>query len=241
MQDHYIYPRPSSHSRKRDRDDALWVRLAHVNMAGCPIGSLTQDEPLPGGYLGTSLTASLCPNAHLRWTKEKLKRIGKGLARAPLPPHIKQRLLLYGAHSKRSHTHYLMALSPRAVKAVDSHLDKLSRNVMSLPTSFPRAELHAPLEKIDLNIPSIWEDLCGTALRSRTQNLKDEGVLGITTRASLHGAASKFHHWPLELVSHSRKSGSPVCPSIVARNMAPLITGDLHPTGAQKSDQGTKL
>jgi hypothetical protein len=43
---------------KHDRDDALRARLAHVNLAGRPIGSLTQDEPLPGGYLGTSLTAS---------------------------------------------------------------------------------------------------------------------------------------------------------------------------------------
>ncbi len=35
--------------RKRDRDEALRARLAHVNLAGRPIGSLTQDEPLPGG------------------------------------------------------------------------------------------------------------------------------------------------------------------------------------------------
>jgi len=54
--------------RKRDRDDALRARRAHVVMASRPIGSLTQDKPLPGGYQGTSLTASLCPDAHLRWT-----------------------------------------------------------------------------------------------------------------------------------------------------------------------------
>ena len=52
--------------RKRNRDDALRARLAHVNMAGRPIGSLTQDEPLSRGYLGTTLTASLCPDVHLR-------------------------------------------------------------------------------------------------------------------------------------------------------------------------------
>ena len=52
--------------RKRDRDDALQARLAHVNLAGRPIGSLAQDEPLLGGYLGTTLTASLFSNAHLR-------------------------------------------------------------------------------------------------------------------------------------------------------------------------------
>jgi hypothetical protein len=90
--------------RKRDRDYAFRDRLAHVNMAGHPIGPLTQDEPLPGGYLDTSLTASLCPDAHLRWTKEQVKKIGKALARAPLSPRIKQRLLLYGAHSKIAHS-----------------------------------------------------------------------------------------------------------------------------------------
>ncbi len=56
--------------RRRDIDDALRARLAHVILAGRPIGSLTQDEPLPGDFLGTSLTASLCPDAHFRWTKE---------------------------------------------------------------------------------------------------------------------------------------------------------------------------
>ena len=51
--------------RKRARDDALRARLPHITLAGRPIGSLTQDEPLPGGYLGMSLPASLSPEAHL--------------------------------------------------------------------------------------------------------------------------------------------------------------------------------
>jgi hypothetical protein len=55
--------------KKRDRDTTLLSRLAHVQLAGRPIGALTQDKPLPGGYLGTSLTASLSPEAHLLWTK----------------------------------------------------------------------------------------------------------------------------------------------------------------------------
>ena len=51
--------------RKGDRDDALRARLTHITLSGRPIGSLTQDEPHPRGYLGTSLTASLSPVAHL--------------------------------------------------------------------------------------------------------------------------------------------------------------------------------
>ncbi len=69
---------------KRDRDDALRARRAHVTMAGHPNGFLTQDEPFPGGYLGTSITTSLCPDAHLRLTKEQVKNIGKAMANAPL-------------------------------------------------------------------------------------------------------------------------------------------------------------
>jgi hypothetical protein len=85
-------------SRKGARDEALRSRLAHITLSGRPIGSLNQDEPLPGGYLGTSLTAFLSPEAHLRWTKSQLTLIGKALRNTPLPPHIKERLLLYGAH-----------------------------------------------------------------------------------------------------------------------------------------------
>jgi hypothetical protein len=35
--------------RNRDIDDAPRAILAHVNLAGSPIGSLIKDEPLPGG------------------------------------------------------------------------------------------------------------------------------------------------------------------------------------------------
>jgi hypothetical protein len=58
-----------------------------------------------------------------------VKKIGKALARAHLPPHIKQRLLLYGAHSKIAHTYCLMALSPDTMKTVDSLIEKLSRKI----------------------------------------------------------------------------------------------------------------
>jgi hypothetical protein len=52
--------------QKTDKDDALKARLAHITLGGQRIGVLTQDEPLPSGYLGTALTASLCMDAHLR-------------------------------------------------------------------------------------------------------------------------------------------------------------------------------
>ena len=116
-------------SKKKERDEALRSRLAHVKLSGRPIGVLTQDEPLPGGYLGTSLTASLSPKAHLLWTKSQIDQIGQALGRTPLPPHIIQRLLLYGANSKISHTHCLMALSPQAIQEGDSLIEGISRQI----------------------------------------------------------------------------------------------------------------
>ena len=76
-------------SRKRDRDDALRAMLSHVTVSSRPIGSLTQDKSLPGGYLGTSFTASLSPEGHLRWTKAQITQIGKTLGRTPLPSTLR--------------------------------------------------------------------------------------------------------------------------------------------------------
>ncbi len=155
------------------------------------MGVLTHDEPLPGGYLCTALTASLCPDAHLQWTKRQLDLICKAAHRAPLSSHIKQRLLLYGAHSKINHTHCLMALSSTAMAEVDFILEETSRKIWHLPSTFPRARPHAPTEELGLNMPTIWEDYCGSAIRSWNQILNDEGALGATARASLAQATTK--------------------------------------------------
>ena len=74
-----------SFRKKTDRDDTLKARLAQITLGGQRIGVLTQDEPLPGGYLDTALMASLCPDAHLRWKKQQLETICKAVNRAPLP------------------------------------------------------------------------------------------------------------------------------------------------------------
>jgi hypothetical protein len=79
------------------------------------------------------------------------------------------------------------------------------------------------------------------ALRSWTQILNDEGALGITARAFLHGTASKFRRWPLKLAFHSRSSGSSLCLSIAARNMATLLAADLHPIGGPEICLGNQI
>ncbi len=90
-----------------------------------------------------------------------------------------------------------MALSPQTIHEMDSMIEGISKQIWNLPITFPKAGLHALLENLGLNIPSIWEDYCGAAIRSWTQILNDGGALGTTARASLQTAAAKFRHWPL--------------------------------------------
>jgi len=59
-----------------------------------------------------------------------------------------------------------MALSPPPIKAVDPVLEFISRDIWKLPASFPKTGLHALLEEVGLNIPSVWEDYCGAAVHS---------------------------------------------------------------------------
>ncbi len=86
-----------------NKDDALRALLVHVSIGGHKIGSLSQDDSLPGGYLGTTLAASLYPDAHLRWTKQQLELICKAVNKAPLPSHVKINPL--PSHSKINHTY----------------------------------------------------------------------------------------------------------------------------------------
>jgi hypothetical protein len=76
-----------------------------------------------------------------------------------------------------------MALSPQTIRVVDYELEGISRQIWNLPPAFPKARLHALLEDLGLNIPSIKEDYCGAATRSWTQILDEEGALGATARA----------------------------------------------------------
>jgi len=53
---------------------------------------------------------------------------------------------------------------------------------LNLPITFPKACLHALLEDIGLNIPSIWEDYCGAATRMQKSHdifFKTRGFPGI--------------------------------------------------------------
>ncbi len=80
--------------------------------------------------------------------------------------------------------------------------------------------LCSTVEDLGLNIPSVWEDYCGAAIRPWTQILNDEGALGNAARASLQQATTRFRHWLFELTFYSHKGRPSLCPSVMARNMA---------------------
>jgi hypothetical protein len=71
---------------------------------------------------------------------------------------------------------------------------QILKKTWNLPVSFPNIELHALLDDLGLNVPSVWKDYCGADIRALTQMLNDEGPLGSIARASLQRAAIKFRH-----------------------------------------------
>ena len=136
------------------------------------------------------------------------------------------------------HTHCLIALSPTAITSIDSLLEATCRKMWRLPNGFPRAGLHSPHDELGLNLPTIWEDYCAAATNSWTDI---QGALEATARSSLTQAATKFQHWPLELVFHCHRGGRPLCPSVIARNIATLLTADLHPLGGPEIWSGNEI
>ena len=106
--------------QKTQRDETLQSRLANVRVGNTLLSIISQDDTFSRGYLGTVLTASLCPKVHLKWTLDTLSKIIKAILSAPLSPGIQQRLLIYGANSKIMHTHCLMPLLPTAIASIDS-------------------------------------------------------------------------------------------------------------------------
>ena len=145
-------------------------------------------------------------------------------------PGIKQRLL-YGDNSKVVHAHGLMTSSPSAFTSIDSKLEVTCQKIWKVPKGFPIPCMHAPHDELCLNLLTIWENYCSVTINSWTHILNDQGTLGATTCASLTHASTKYKIWPLKLVFHTLRGCSPLCPSIIARNIATLIAADLHSLG----------
>ncbi len=91
-------------------------------------------------------------------------------------------------------------------------MEGISKQIWKLSLTFPMTGLHALLEDFGFNIPSIWEDYSGEAIRSWTQILNDEGALGTTARASLNMASAKFRYWPVNWPSTLTEDALPYAP-----------------------------
>ena len=68
---------------KKARDEALQARLSPLTLQGHPIPILAQDEPLPGGYLGTRITAALARTPHLTWAQDNCHQAINSLRSLP--------------------------------------------------------------------------------------------------------------------------------------------------------------
>ena len=69
--------------REKDRDCELQTSIANIGVGHTPISIMSQDDPLPGGYLGIALIASLSPKAHLQWTIDTISTISKSVLATP--------------------------------------------------------------------------------------------------------------------------------------------------------------
>jgi hypothetical protein len=132
-----------------------------------------------------------------------------------------------------------MALSPTAMSEVDSVLKGAAIQIWRLPISFPKAGLHAPAEELGLNIPTVWEYYCGSAIRSWTQILR-RGRARHRSQGLHAPSIGQIKNWPLELAFHTHKIHA-TCLSVIGRNAATLITADLHPLGDTEIWSGNQI
>ncbi len=85
----------------------------------------------------------------------------------------------------------------------------MSRKILKLPTSFPKAGLHVLPDDLGLDVPSVCEDYRGAAICAWTRILHDEDALGTTVRAFLQRVTTKFHQWPIELAFNFQREKYP--------------------------------
>ena len=201
-----------------------WRGTKHSKPASRPIPSLSQDEPLPGGYLGARITASLSTQPHLSWATDECATAVTSILNLPIPSQTLIPLLGYQGPAKIAHTHHLTNLTWADIARLDATLLRGVKHFHKLPKSFPRIALHAPVHELGLNFPSIWEDYSAAAAATWCRILNDTGILGRAARDSLTTAAGEYRHWPVA-------SALPNCPFTLGRVAAILLTSNLLPTG----------
>ena len=198
---------------------------------------LTQDEPLPGGYLGAQITAALTRTPHIEWAQESCRQAANSLRNLPIQPNILSALLGYEDPARPDHTHHLAQLTWNDITNLDAILLQGLRHLHHLPRSFPRVALQAPTSELGLNFPSVWEDYSVAAASTWCRVLNDDGSLGRAARTpSLEPPPNtSIGRWPM--LSHTV-----LTPWAGSRPFYPQATSspqDPHPSGRGAKSQTT--
>ena len=192
--------------RKADRDRALADLMAHVQLAGTPLPCLSQDDPLPGNYLGTAITASLHTHAQTALSQATLTTSCAALTRSPLPTSMKMKALYWLTKSKLRHTHSLATYSLRDVVAFDSTLCTAIKQFFRAPRPLATMAVQSPTDEVGLGCPSFLLDYADAAVKILLRLMADTGPIGAFARASLHSGAAHYRHWPLLNALDTNKS-----------------------------------
>ena len=180
--------------------------MAHVRLAGTALPCLSQDDPLPGNYLGTAITASLHTKAQTDLSQATLTTSCAALVRTPLPTSMKMKALNWLTKSKLRHTHSLATYSLRDVMAFDSTLSSAIKQIFRLPRPCATMAIQSPTEEAGLGCPSFLLDYADAAVKILLSLMAETGPIGAFARASLHTGAAYYRQWPLLNALDTNKS-----------------------------------
>ena len=196
-------PGIQSIQKKTERDSALRNSLAHVTILGAHIPTLTQDEPLPGGYLGCQLTASLSPGAQKQWLNDTLKEARTAIQSAPVKIKTKIAMVQYLIYSKVRYTMGQMMYDYEFLSRMDGLIASIIKQAWGFPRYLPTAAVQSSVEDLGLDSPSLAMDYGATAAATLKDLLNDNGRLGQLARTSIMELAKEKQTWPKELILDS--------------------------------------
>ena len=186
--------------KKAERDMALKNSLAHVNILGSHIPTLAQDEPLPGGYLGCQLTASLSSGAQKQWLNDTLKEAQAAIQSAPVKIKTKIAMIQYLIYSKVRYTMGQMMYDYEFLSRMDGLIASTIKQAWGFPRYLPTAAAQSSKDELGLDSPSLAMDYGATAAATLKDLLNDNGRLGKLAKASLAHLAKEKQNWPKELI-----------------------------------------
>ena len=191
---------PALQSHKNHiKEQALKNSLAHLRIRNTQIQPLGQDEPLPGGYLGCQITASLSSGPQKQWLNSILKTAMEAIKAAPVSIHTKVSLIHYLSYSKIRHTMGQMLYNFEFLQRMDSAIATMIKEAWKLPRYLPTAAVQCSKQELGLDSPSLTMDYSAAAAALIPALLNDAGRLGDLARASLKKQQYNKIRWPMEI------------------------------------------